>query len=639
MKKTMIFFFCLATTFPILTNAVENSIAVPGPATIESVTVYQNRSMISRSISGDFAPGLYTWKFLDLPVQLLEESVRVSGRGTATAKILDIRIQKALAGETVQDAVVNLENKKRDIDNQIQVIADHLDVLNKKSEFVRGLSVLNSAEDKTRSAGPGSSSDDWGKRLDFIDSQLTRILEQARRLNAEKKELEKKRSVVQYELDQQSSLLTREKKAVLVDVEVTKAGTEKLEISYVVPGVSWTPCYDLRIDSAKNEALLTYQALITQTTGEDWTNVQLSLSTAEPALESRPRQLQAWLVNTANSELGAITCLVSDEEGNPLPGVEVSVTSAVFRKSAASDAGGRTVFYNLKPGTYDLRAQLIGFRTSLSRGIEVRAGRSAKLNIVLGIAALEEQVTVAARVKYEEMPVTAAAPAGEETDMEPETAEAADRTVATVFNLKQRQTIPSSSEKKKVTIAVEVLPVEKQFLSTPKISENLSLVADITNAAGFPLLPGQASLFYDNDYVSTAPVPLVGANDHFSVSVGDVPGVKVQWRLLGKTRTETGLVGKKVHLTYEVNITLESLLRVSQTVLVKDQIPITTSKDVTIDILQVTPEPLKNAAEEGKIDDGILSWSITLSPMEKKEINLKFRITHPKSSPLIDWSE
>jgi hypothetical protein len=636
MRRSLVVHVLLSATVSILAIAGDTRTVISGPSTIESVTVYQNRSMITRLIPGDVLPGLYTWQFLDLPAQLLEESVRVSGRGTAAAKILDIRIQRSFSSESVQNDVKNLEKKVQEVENQLQEVADHLEVLNKKSELVRGLSVLKAADEKPGAAALSDSADDWRKRLDFIDSQLTRILEQTRQRNLEKKELEKKRALLRSELSQLSSHQAKEKKVILVDVDVTKAGTERLAISYVVPGVSWTPCYDLRIDSQKNEALLTYQAFVTQTTGEDWQDVQLSLSTAEPAIQSRPRQLQAWLVNTADSQLGAITCLISDGQGYPLPGVNVSVTSDVFHKSAASNNEGRAQFLNLKPGTYALRAELAGFKTTLRPGIEVRAGRSARLNVEMEVATLEEQVTVSAKVQYAEIGAVNAPSEAAEKDTDIETSEATDRTVASVFTIKQPQTVPSSSEKKKVTIAVEVLPVEKEYVSTPKLAENVSLIAKVTNTAVFSLLPGSASLFYDADYVSTAPIPPVSANDHFSVSVGEVPGIKVQWRLLGKTRTETGLVGKKVQLTYDIAITFESLLRTSQTVTVKDQIPITTSKDVTIDILQVAPEPLKKTLEEGQPDDGILSWSITLPPLEKKVISLKFRITHPKNRPLID---
>jgi hypothetical protein len=633
MKRIKLLILLAILVFPPVVGARQAGLAASGPSTIESVTIYQNRAMITRTLSGDVAPGPSTWRFPDLPVQILEESVRVSGRGTAGARILDIRIQPALGSEALKDAVKDLEKKKKDLDGQIAEIGDRLDVLAKKAELVRGLSALKPGDG---AAGPVPGTAEWQRRLDFIDAQLPRILEQTRRLKAEKDALEEKKSAVQYEIDLQASLLTKARKSVLVDIEAAKAGSEKLTLSYVVPGVSWTPSYDVRIDARKDEAVLTYQALVAQTTGEDWTNVQLFLSTAEPALQSRVRRLGAWRIDTAGADTGAISCFVADEEGNPLPGVRVAVTGGAYQRSLTSDERGRAVFANLRAGTYNVRAELPGFKTILRDGVEVRPGRSAGLDLALPVANLEEAVTVMTKVRYEETAAPAEAVPEPEVESEVETAAAADRTVATVFEIKQRQTVPSSRERKKVTIAVATLPVAKEFLTTPKLAETVTLNARLTNAAELLLLPGRASLFYDNDYVSTADVPLVAANDRFAVAVGDVPGVKVRRRQVGPARTETGVVGKRVQMSYEITISLENLTREALTVLVKDQVPVTASKDVTIDILQVSPEPSKAVLDEDEAKSGLLAWPVSLGPQEKKEIVLKFRISHPKNRPLID---
>jgi hypothetical protein len=641
MSKKIILCLCgLLVALGILL-AEEKWTTLSDPTVIESVTVFQNRAMIVRSLAHDFIPGLYALKLSNLPAQLLEESVRASGRGTAAAKILDIRVIEEFMTESGQEALRNMEKKIQEVDNQIQEITDRLEVLNKKADFIKALSTLKAPDEKGANIVLSGGSAEWAKTLDFVDSQLTQILGQARRLNIEKKELERKRSVFQYELQQQSSLQKKERKTILIEMEVTRPGSEKVEISYVVPGISWIPGYDLRVDSSKKEALLTYQALVKQETGEDWNSVQLSLSTASPALEKHAPQLQAWIVNTADSELGALACTVTDEEGLGLPGASVTVMNGNVTQKAVTEANGQALFFNLRPGSYDLRAELMGFNTSVRKGIEVRAGRSARLSIVLAMAALQEEVSVTSKVKYEDIGAAAAPAAGEEEkekEMETETAVTSNRSISAVFSLKGRQTIPSSSEQKKVTIAVEALPVEKEYLAIPKLAEKVFLTANLTNSTDFPLLPGKASLFYDEDYVSTAAVPQVVPNERFTVNVGEIPGIKVKWQLLNKRRSETGLIGKKVRLIYDSKITVENLLNSAQTILVKDQIPITTSKDVTIEVLQVTPPPQKNK-DEDETRSGTLSWLLELQPRDKKEILLKFQITHPKSKPLIDLSD
>ena len=53
-------------------------------------------------------------------------------------------------------------------------------------------------------------------------------------------------------------------------------------LSYLVNNVSWSPKYNIRAFPTEKIMTVAYYGLINQTTGEDWTNVKLTLSTAEP---------------------------------------------------------------------------------------------------------------------------------------------------------------------------------------------------------------------------------------------------------------------------------------------------------------------------------------------------------------------
>lgn len=57
---------------------------------------------------------------------------------------------------------------------------------------------------------------------------------------------------------------------------------QSLIVEYFVPGARWTPTYVCRLDSANNTASIAVRALICQRTGEDWSGVNLELSTANP---------------------------------------------------------------------------------------------------------------------------------------------------------------------------------------------------------------------------------------------------------------------------------------------------------------------------------------------------------------------
>jgi len=69
-------------------------------------------------------------------------------------------------------------------------------------------------------------------------------------------------------------------------------GDLSFSLSYLMPNAHWTPTYDIRVHSANTSLVeLTYHGVITNSTGEDWKEVQLSLSTAQPQIGGMPPTL------------------------------------------------------------------------------------------------------------------------------------------------------------------------------------------------------------------------------------------------------------------------------------------------------------------------------------------------------------
>src|SRR5262249_858010 len=83
-------------------------------------------------------------------------------------------------------------------------------------------------------------------------------------------------------------------------VEKNNAEAGKVRLHYLVDTVSWRPQYKFRAGKTAQEAVqVEYLAAVTQHTGEDWSSVKLTLSTAEPTLNSAPPELQMLEVTVA----------------------------------------------------------------------------------------------------------------------------------------------------------------------------------------------------------------------------------------------------------------------------------------------------------------------------------------------------
>jgi hypothetical protein len=101
----------------------------------------------------------------------------------------------------------------------------------------------------------------------------------------------------------------------------------------------------------------------------------------------------------AQQRTGNIYGTVVDTEGNPLPGVSVTLTGATIAPmSTVTNDEGKFRFLSLFPANdYEVKAELQGFKVKLQTGIIVNVGRNSEITVTMETGALEEEVTVIAQ--------------------------------------------------------------------------------------------------------------------------------------------------------------------------------------------------------------------------------------------------
>ncbi len=94
---------------------------------------------------------------------------------------------------------------------------------------------------------------------------------------------------------------------------------------------------------------------------------------------------------------GQIDGAVSDNTGGVVPGVTVTAveTGTGISRDTVTGANGRYQFASMRPTTYEIRAELTGFRTVRQTDVVLQANQNLTLNITLELGDLSETVTVA----------------------------------------------------------------------------------------------------------------------------------------------------------------------------------------------------------------------------------------------------
>jgi Ca-activated chloride channel family protein len=99
------------------------------------------------------------------------------------------------------------------------------------------------------------------------------------------------------------------------------------------------------------------------------------------------------VVVVAQSPRGRLTGTITDSAGAVLPGVTVTLTG-VERRSATTSDRGEFTFANLRPGPYELRAELPGF-TMITQKVTITDEHTPRVVLRMSVAAPHETVTVA----------------------------------------------------------------------------------------------------------------------------------------------------------------------------------------------------------------------------------------------------
>src|SRR5256885_445511 len=128
------------------------------------------------------------------------------------------------------------------------------------------------------------------------------------KVQVQKREIEKQIRALERDLARLKSG-ANDVRTIAVGVSAERPG--EVRVSYQMNGAGWRPAYRAGLDSAGSKVLLERQGAISQTTGEDWTNVRLKLSTGQPRLSPQGTEPRPWKLSLYRPSVRAVSELSS----------------------------------------------------------------------------------------------------------------------------------------------------------------------------------------------------------------------------------------------------------------------------------------------------------------------------------------
>lgn len=593
---------------------------------IKEVTVFLNGAQVTRSASLDVQPGTTTWVISGISPRINEQSIQVGMDSRVKLLAVSYRVNH-LEEIKKTDRVQELEKEKVRFQDLLEHEKANLEVYHEEESMLKSNKEIGGTQ--------GVNINDLRIAVDYFRTRLADIKQKQMDATTHIKGYLLELSRIDAQLQELKNRKARPTGEVVIKTSSKNEVKVNMNISYVVQEAKWYPSYDIRAKDIKSPISLMYKANVSQQSDEDWENVKLTISSANPSvLGSRPI-LHAWYLGFNNSLASRATPFVnsgilinpsevrgrvtSAEDGSPLPGVNVVIKGTTV--GTATDANGE---YSL-PLTSDAQVLVFSFIGLQTQELQVGGRNLIDVNLGLDVTELSEVVVTGYGVSGDK-------DWGNSNTYQPRVkktivATPVVRSTNVEYVIDEPYSIRSDGEIRTVEMIEYEMDASYQYYCVPKLDVDAFLIARITDWDEYNLLEGETSLFFEGKYVGKSILDTRNIEDTLSLSLGRDKNVLVTREKI-KDFSSKQLLGanRKVLFAYEIVVRNRKQYEID--IRIEDQLPVPNTKEIVVDRIEDS-DAIRTA------DTGLLVWNKKVAPGQTTSINLKYAVKHPKDSWVI----
>lgn len=538
---------------------------------IKKVKLFLTAGEMTHETSIKLAKGRNKLIFSGISAFADPRSIQFSGTGTYRIVSVSTEID-FLAAEafnprikTLKDSLESLKDRHQENVDMISAYNAELGVMNTNRDL--GGNTQNLTVAQLKEAG-----EYYRTRTLEINRQLTKI-------NKEQRMLDEMIAQTRYQLTELNYNENQRSNQVIILLDCNEAYTADATLRYQVSDCGWAPSYDLSATDLSQSINLKYKAQVYNNTGNEWKDVQLTLSTGDPMLSAAHPILAPWYLDYYNQ--------VQDQTKYYAPQKQAQYDYRSQAENEINIANQRAY------DNYMLDKDFAG-NQKFARNAEEWSNISSGKN-----------PTAANPVRMKQIEISEL------------TAEFA---IANPFSC------PSDSKPYMVEIKDVNIPATFTHVSIPKIDQGAFLIANIVGWQDLDLIPGPTNVYFGGNYVGVSEIDTRSVGDTLSLSFGRDTKIQVARKLKTEMRT-TKVVANSKKDTYVYDIVLRNNRTVPVTLNLYDQIPVSRNSEITVSV---------EALSDGKKDDatGEVKWMITLQPGESKSVQIGYNVRYPKNAKI-----
>ncbi|WP_430404372.1 mucoidy inhibitor MuiA family protein [Fluviicola sp.] len=592
------------------------------------------------------------------------------------ATILSVRTRKNFDDKSIAETELTEKNdRKKVLEKQERALRDEYKVLLLDEQLLLKNNSLSSQQQAMKIA-------ELKEASTFFHAKLSEINTRKSQLDSEIEAVVRKINTIEQEINTRKGLPVINYTEVEVELDVEKAGTVNFDFTYITHKASWKPYYDMRSNGVGAPVLLEAKGLVTQSTGIDWKDVKLILSTNDPYDNTLEPTIDPWYVNyytpaprkqvinryvpeynfDGETIHGEITDATS---GEPLAFAKISMnnnplnsytTDAVGHFSFAVPRGERsyTISYLGYHSQYVnitapyIKTQLYPETVAMETlnnpyGGVVTAGDGLYKDLDLNDNISMQEITVSegysrksrndayrstAKLSKKEIERTlnntpgVVSTGGYSNSIATQT----EKDLRMEFQIETPFSVPSDDADHRVAIATYQMKADYEYHAVPKLDESVYLVAQISGWEKLNLLNGESNLYFDGTYIGKSFIDVNSSKDTLSFSLGKDKKIVIN-RKRSEEMSKTRLLGNRYKYEVTWDFTVRNNGGAAIPIIVKDHFPISINDDIKVKQGSYVGATLDEKTK-------ILTWKFTTNKGETKQFKFDYQVDYGKTQPV-----
>ena len=532
---------------------------------ITKVTVYSDRALVVREAPVTLSAEAAVFRFKKLPGWVDEGSVRAA---TSAGKIVDVTVDRRFLARSTDDGFRKAELKHKDLLQRVQAIDDELAILAQQQEHVDSIKVFSVEKLSKDAVTHDIKVDTYGQVIDFVSGTLRKTAAARRDASAKRDLLAPEVEASARNLEELRRLTKLEETTVLVTVQGAAPGSATLTLTYATPGATWEPMHEVRATASDPKSVeLTSFASVTQTTGEDWSNAELTFSTQSASDSERIPELEMLALGKTQETSRTVTRQIT------------SFSSAQKKYQEQNRYWNR-----MNMGTSQNISEMDRFEQVYSQNLaSFERTQSKTVEIFQSLQA---------------------------------------RGTTAHFAAKEPAIVRSDGRSIRLRIGGSRLEAERRIIAVPEESLSAAVALHMTNKTQQPLLPGSVARYRDGAFLGMTDVDFVASDEDFSVFFSVADQIKLTRELDKKQSSLVRDTKNRMQLSFVS--TVKNLSDKEVTLVLAERVPVSENTEIRVTNVKISPNEKPDAK-------GIYRFTMTLKAREEQKIRVSYQVDYPSS--------